>query len=101
MSSDYFYITARKSAIRSTSLRSRPTAPHGTARTGRIVRILTGQCHGFIRLRDDRDVFFHRGDVEEGTEFNDLRVGQVVVFELIDDAVSGARALRVMRTRPR
>jgi hypothetical protein len=37
--------------------------------------------------------------VEEGTAFNDLDVGDTVRFELFEDAVSGARALRVIRSR--
>jgi cold shock CspA family protein len=57
--------------------------------------MMVGQCHGFIRLRDDREVFFHRGDMQEGCVFNDLQVGHAVTFELLEDPVSGARALRV------
>jgi hypothetical protein len=41
-------------------------------------------------------------DVEDGTIFNDLSLGNAVSFELFEDAVSGARALRVARrTRSR
>ena len=48
-----------------------------------------------------RDVF-HRTDLQEGTAFNDLQIGDAVAFELLEDAVSGARALRVVRReRPR
>jgi cold shock CspA family protein len=61
------------------------------------VKLLVGQGHGFIRLRDDRDIFFHRGDLGEGTRFNDLDIGVAVTFELLEDAVSGARALSVKR----
>jgi cold shock CspA family protein len=73
----------------------RPPERHGVASRGRIVKLFTGQSHGFIRIRDGREVFFHRGDVEEGTSFNDLAVGDAVAFELLEDAVSGARAVRV------
>lgn len=70
--------------------------------TGRIVKLFVGQGHGFIRLADDREIFFHRSDVREGTSFNDFVVGDAVTFELLEDAVSGARALRVRhRRRPR
>jgi cold shock CspA family protein len=65
--------------------------------TGRIVRLLVGQGHGFIRLADDRTIFFHRADVQEGTSINDFEVGDAVKFELLDDRVSGARAVRVRR----
>jgi cold shock CspA family protein len=58
-----------------------------------------GQSHGFLRGADRREVFFHRSDVEEGTSFNDLAAGDPVEFELLEDAVSGARATRVKRLR--
>ena len=59
--------------------------------------LFIGQGHGFIRLANDREVFFHRSDVREGTSFNDLAVGDRVRVELFEDAVSGARALSVER----
>jgi cold shock CspA family protein len=69
--------------------------------TGRIVNILVGQCHGFIRLPDAREVYFHRADLMQGAAFNDLRIGDAVRFELLEDAVSGARAVRVGRHKQR
>jgi hypothetical protein len=72
-----------------------PVEQRGTASTGRIVKLLIGQNHGFIRLADSREIYFHRGDLEGGTSFNDFTIGDVVSFELLEDAVSGARALRV------
>lgn len=65
--------------------------------TGKIVKLMVGQGHGFIRLPDHREIFFHRGDVSEGTSFNEFAIGDRVAFELLEDAVSGARALRVRR----
>ena len=93
----YFYGIARKAAPRAASGTSQPPERRGVSTTGRIVKLLVGQGHGFIRLTDDRDVFFHRNDVREGTSFNDFAVNDPVTFELLEDAVSGARALRVMR----
>ena len=75
----------------------RPGEPAGTPAHGRIVRLLVGQGHGFIRGPRGREVFFHRADLEENTAFNTLAVGDAVSFHLIDDAVSGARAIRVTR----
>ena len=81
---------------------SRPNDVRGTPVTGRIVNLMVGQGHGFIRLPNAREVYFHRADLREGSAFNDFRIGDVVEFELLDDAVSGARAIRVMRQkRPR
>ena len=67
--------------------RGRPT-------TGRVTRILYGQGFGFIRIDERRDVFFHRKDVFDGT-FNELAVDDHVALELIEDALTGPRAVRV------
>ena len=77
-----------------------PTERRGDPSTGRIVKLLIGQSHGFIRLPGGREIYFHRSDVQEGTSFNDLAVADAVTFELLEDRVSGARALHVKR-RPR
>jgi cold shock CspA family protein len=74
-----------------------PPERRGVSKTGKIAKLMIGQGHGFIRLSDNREVFFHRSDVREGTSFNDFVVGDAVTFELLEDAVSGARALRVTR----
>jgi cold shock CspA family protein len=78
---------------------ARPPERRGVASTGRIVELRTGQGHGFIRIAGGREIYFHRSDLEEGTSFNDFAVGQAVTFELLEDRVSGARALRVKRRR--
>jgi len=67
--------------------RGRPT-------TGRVTRILYGQGFGFIHADGRRDVFFHRKDVVGGA-FNALAVDDDVVLELIEDALTGPRAVRV------
>jgi cold shock CspA family protein len=61
---------------------------------------MVGQGYGYIRLANGRDIFFHRSDLEEGTSFNAFAIGDAVRFELLEDAVSGARAMRVKRRRP-
>src|SRR5262245_36326040 len=78
---------------------ARPAERRGAASKGRIARLLVGQSHGFIRLANSREIYFHRSDLEEGTAFNDFSIGDAVSFELLEDAVSGARALRVKRRR--
>jgi hypothetical protein len=80
---------------------ARPAERRGAVSTGRIVKLLIGQGHGFIRLADSREIYFHRSDLEEGTSFNDVTIGDAVIFELLEDAISGARALRVKRRWPR
>src|SRR5262249_17204275 len=90
MSAEYFYGAGRRGVPKRSGKPSR-TDPRGRPATGRIAKILVGQDHGLIRLRDDREIFFHRGDVREGTAFNDLHIGDTVTFELLEDSVSGAR----------
>ena len=76
---------------------TRPPERRGVPATGRIVTLFIGQGHGFIRLANEREVFFHRSDVREGTSFNDFSVGDAVQFDLLEDDVSGPRAIQVVR----
>jgi cold shock CspA family protein len=73
-----------------------PPERRGRPANGRIVTLATGMGHGFIQA-DDRAVFFHRADLV-GIKFNDLAVGDAVSFEVIEDSVSGPRAIHVRRT---
>ena len=97
MSPEYFYGATGKSMPKGSGKPPRADDLRGKLVTGRIVKILVGQGHGFIRLPDVRDVYFHRGDLQAGTAFNDLDIGDTVKFELLEDTVSGARALHVIR----
>ena len=98
MSGAYFYGVKRKHAAaeRSGTLPG-PHLRRGTPVVGRIARLFVGQGHGYIRLTNAREVFFHRSDMKEGAAFNELRVRDAVMFELFEDAVSGPRALSVAR----
>jgi 'Cold-shock' DNA-binding domain len=78
---------------------ARPGERRGAISTGHIVKLLIGRSHGFIRLADKREIYFHRSDLEDSTAFNEFAIGDTVIFELLEDAVSGARALRVKRRR--
>lgn len=89
-----------KMAPARTASTGRPAERRGTPASGRIVSLFVGQGHGFIRLTNGRDVFFHRSDAHEDAPFNAFAVGDRVTFELLDDPVSGPRALRV-QPRPR
>lgn len=88
--------TVRQNRKRAT-LAASHRGPHGVPTSGRIVRILVGRGHGFIRLMDHRQVYFHRADLEGGASINDLAIGDTVAFEHLNDAVSGPRALHVRR----
>ena len=97
--SAYVYGAARKAAPPPRQAATRPLDRRGIVSNGRIVKLFVGQGHGFIRSADGREVFFHRADVGEGASINEFAVGDRVTFELLEDAVSGARALRVRRSR--
>jgi cold shock CspA family protein len=69
----------------------------GRAMTGRVTQLSHGRLCGLIRASDGQSVFFHGRDLE-GAQYNDVEIGGVVSFELIDDRVSGPRAARVRVT---
>jgi cold shock CspA family protein len=91
----YYYAVPRKPKLLSGN--TRPLDLRGRPATGRIHSLQVGQAQGQIRLRGGLAIFFHRSDLQEGTAFNDLQVGDAVAFELLEDRVSGPRALRVCR----
>lgn len=87
--------------VRKKAPASLPQPPRGVPATGKIVRLFVGQGQGYIRLPDRRDVYFHRGDLSEGTPFNEFSVGDTLSFELLEDRFSGPRALSVKRRAAR
>jgi cold shock CspA family protein len=84
----------------SSSSRGVPPRPvySGKETTGRVKSLTRGQGCGMISAADG-DVFFHKADFKG--EFFDLQVGDRVVFELLNDTISGKRAqnVRVAPTR--
>ena len=98
MSSEYLYGQLQLPS-RKRSPRIRPTIEErAVPASGRIIALTVGQGTGFIRLGDGGRVFFHRADLQPGPSINDFHPGDVVDFDLVQDPVSGARAVRV-RTR--
>jgi cold shock CspA family protein len=97
---DYFYghLTANKQKRGAKA--PGPFQRRGIPETGRVVKLFVGQGHGYIRLANDCEVFFHRSDLQAGTSINDITLGDTVMFERLDDTVSGARALCI-RPKPR
>ena len=77
-----------------------PKMVSGKPMSGRILRLAAGMGHGYIRAEGGEDVFFHRSDTQEGV-FNTLEIDDDVRFELVEDRVSGARAIRVRRMTPK
>jgi hypothetical protein len=80
------------------ALNGLPRQAVGLPDRGQIVRLFTGQCHGTIRTAGGREVWFHRSDMSESAAFNNFVVGDSVIFDLLEDRISGARALRVRPT---
>lgn len=71
----------------------------GKQSKGRVKALTRGQGSGIISAPRG-DVFFHKADFKG--KFWDLKVGERVVFELLDDTISGPRAqnVRVSPARP-
>ena len=77
-----------------------PTKPvySGKLTKGRVKSLTRGQACGMISAPDG-DVFFHKADFKG--EFFDLQVGDRVVFELLNDTISGKRAQNVRKAPTR
>ena len=101
MPNEYFYGQTRNVSGKPASKMQRPSALRGVPDSGRIVKLFVGQGHGIIRLANGREIYFHRADIQEGTSINDFSVGDAVAFERLDDRISGARALAVVKRQPR
>jgi len=69
----------------------------GKQAKGRVKALTRGQGSGIIS-GPKGDVFFHKADFQG--KFWDLNVGDRVVFELLDDAISGPRAQNVRVATP-
>ena len=90
------HVSERPAVTRLPGKPNQPLPPTGRPARGQIVRIHSGQSHGFIRDEDSREVFFHRSDVTRSS-FNDLATGDPVTFRLTDDITSGPRATHVRK----
>jgi len=49
---------------------------------------------GFIKTEEEKDLFFHRNEIE-GVEFSSLRAGQEVEFEMGQDSKGRPQAVKV------
>ena len=57
------------------------------------IKRLTDRGFGFIETGDNKDIFFHRSNLED-VQWDDLREGQKVTFD-VGDGPKGPRAERV------
>ncbi|HEY9582792.1 MAG TPA: cold shock domain-containing protein [Candidatus Paceibacterota bacterium] len=66
--------------------------------TGTIKTILADKKFGFITVEGrEKDLFFHKEKVV-GVEFDDLKIGDVVSFEIDETGPKGPAAVNVTRT---
>jgi CspA family cold shock protein len=62
--------------------------------TGTINRVVADRGFGFITAEDDKEYFFHRSSLDSSLDFDRLRGGEKVEFE-IEASPKGPRAAQV------
>ncbi|NIS68688.1 MAG: cold shock domain-containing protein [Proteobacteria bacterium] len=60
---------------------------------GKVKRLIQDRGFGFIGAEDGREIFFHRSALD-GTDFNTLKEGNSVEFE-VEKGPKGPRAMNV------
>jgi len=58
------------------------------------IKKLMDKGFGFIKTEEEKDLFFHRNEIE-GVEFSSLRAGQEVEFEMGQDSKGRPQAVKV------
>jgi cold shock CspA family protein len=81
-----------RASTSSTQVASSKPAPPKKQTKGRIKTLTRGQACGTIH-GPIGDVFFHKADFQG--KFWDLNVGDMVMFDLLNDTISGPRAQNV------
>jgi CspA family cold shock protein len=62
--------------------------------TGTVSRVVADRGFGFITAEDDKEYFFHRSSLDATLDFDRLRGGEKVEFE-IEASPKGPRATQV------
>ncbi|MEK7535763.1 MAG: cold shock domain-containing protein [Patescibacteria group bacterium] len=66
--------------------------------TGTIKTLLTEKKFGFITVEGrEKDLFFHKDKVAAGTNFDDLKEGDTVSFDINETGPKGPAAENVAR----
>ncbi|MBM3158100.1 MAG: cold shock domain-containing protein [Chloroflexi bacterium] len=68
--------------------------------TGKIKRLISGRDYGFIKTEQGGDLFFHRNQLQ-GVEYESLREGQQVEFEVGQGRDGRPLATKVRLTQPK
>ncbi len=61
---------------------------------GTIRRLITDRGFGFIKTEDEKDLFFHRSNLE-GVEYSSLREGQEIEYEVGQGRNGRSEAVKV------
>ena len=64
---------------------------------GTIRRLITDKGFGFLKTEDEKDLFFHRSNLE-GVEYSSLREGQEVEYEVGQGRDGRSEAVKVRLT---
>ena len=97
--SEYFYGAGRKVALHRKPVVARLPERRGLSTIGRIVKLHVGQGHGFIRMLNDREIYFHRNSVLDSA-FDQLKPGTPVRYSE-EQGDEGPQATTVSMTRRR
>ncbi len=63
------------------------------------IKLISDRGFGFIRTAEGEELFFHRKQLQ-GVDFNSLREGQQVEFEVRQDPSGRPHAMRVRLAQP-
>ena len=66
---------------------------------GTIRRLIADRGFGFIKTEEEKELFFHRNDLEE-VEYNSLTEGQQVEFDIGQGRDGRPQAVRVRLSNP-
>ena len=67
---------------------------------GTIKRLILDRGFGFIQTAEDEDLFFHRNELQD-VQFDSLREGQEVEFEMGQGRDGRPQAVKVRLTQPK
>ena len=66
---------------------------------GTVRRLITDRGFGFIQTAEGRELFFHRNELQ-GVDYNSLREGQEVEFEVERGRDGRPQAVKVRLAQP-
>jgi len=67
---------------------------------GTIKRLITDRGFGFIQIEQGEDLFFHRSELQ-GVEYDSIREGQEVEFEVGQGRSGRPQAVKVRLAQPK